>query len=133
MAKERPDSEKKEKKEEKHKHSETNGVRKDKSSKAEKEEKKEKKRAKEAAKAAGAKIESASRPAADKENVKPAVAEEVDLDGNAVAGDAEIKEDDKEEVKKQLIIGSAVPFANPMADDKTMRRVLRGVKKGASI
>lgn len=117
MAKDRSESEKREKKEKKHRHSETNGVTKDKS---EKSEKKEKKRLKEAAKEAA------------KAETQPAV----DEDGDVVIEDADAVENteqdgDKDELKKQLLVLSAVPFANPMADDKTMRRVLRGVKKGS--
>ena len=116
MAKDRLESEKREKKEKKHKHSETNGVTKDKSEKAEK---KEKKRLKEAA----------------KEQAKAEAQPAVDEDGDVVIEDAEAvaksEDDDKEKIKHQLLVLSAVPFANPMADDKTMRRVLRGVKKGS--
>lgn len=123
MAKDRSESEKREKKEKKHRLSETNGVTKDKS------DKEEKKRAKKAAKAAAA-LESAASPQAD------AGANGVDEDGDVVIEDAVDKvetDDDKEKVKKQLLLLSAVPFANPMADDKTMRRVLRGVKKGNNV
>jgi H/ACA ribonucleoprotein complex subunit 2 len=57
----------------------------------------------------------------------------VDADGDAVmdASVAEIveaKEDDNEE-KAVVAIGALVPFANPLADEKQQKKVLKAVKK----
>lgn len=49
-------------------------------------------------------------------------------------GDAMDVDGDESKVaaKKELLIGAMVPFANPLADEKTMKKVLKGVKRGRS-
>ena len=34
------------------------------------------------------------------------------------------------EVSKDVLVGAMVPFANPLADEKCMKKVLKGVKRG---
>lgn len=52
----------------------------------------------------------------------------IDADGDVVVADA----DASTEVKARLVIPAEalVPFANPLADDKQTKKVLKGVKKG---
>jgi H/ACA ribonucleoprotein complex subunit 2 len=93
-------SEKKERKEKKEKRSETDGVKKS---------KKEKK-----AKLSGDNI------AAALEEVNNAESTEV----------AVVTSADGEVVVKAKPLGALVPFANPLADEKTTKKVLKSVKKG---
>lgn len=58
-----------------------------------------------------------------------AVVKVVDDDKDNDAMDVDGPEDNKQLSKEQLV-GAMVPFANPLADEKTMRKVLKGVKKG---
>jgi len=94
-------SEKKDRKEKKEKRSEVDGVKKS---------KKEKK----------SKLNESNIAAAVEEVTKPAVVAE---ESSALA----IKEDATGEVKP---VGALVPFANPLADDKVAKKVLKSVKKG---
>lgn len=120
MAKEK--SEKKEKKEKKEKRAETDGV--TKKSKKDKKEKKEKSR----------------------EQVE-AMEKEVTAQAPATNGGAEDSEDEDVVVedaaapvtlvtaeKERIVVPkeALVPFANPLADDKQTKKVLKGVKKGLS-
>ncbi len=65
----------------------------------------------------------------------------VDTDGDVVIEENDDKEnkgteiDGKKErkVKREVLIGAMVPFANPLADDKTMKKVLKTVKRGESL
>lgn len=104
MAKDRTEADKKEKK---HKLSDANGISK---SKSDKKEKKDKKRSRESGVSAA----------------DDTLGRSVDVDGDVAVGDGS----DEETAKKQLIVGASVPFANPMADEKTMKKVLKGVRKG---
>lgn len=107
MAKERSEQEKKErkeKKEKKEKRSEKEGVHKS------KKEKKEKKSAEEG---------HVATPLLNK------LAEEEPED--SIMKD---DEDSKEKVKVAVPLGALVPFANPLADEKVGKKVLRSVKKG---
>lgn len=116
MAKEKPtDPEKEAKKfakaEKKAKRSETDGVHK---SKSDKKEKKERKTA-----AAASDAEVTTELLNTLEKIKPgsvAVKEE--------NGDVKVK------VKTQPLLGALVPFANPLADEKAGKKVLKCVKKG---
>ena len=47
-------------------------------------------------------------------------------------GSVVIKEDGDSQVKVKTapLLGALVPFANPLADEKTQKKVLKGVKKG---
>ena len=116
MAKEKTkDPEKEAKKlakaEKKAKRSETDGVHK---SKSDKKEKKEKKIATSASDA-----EVTTKLLNTLEEVQP--------------GSAAVKEqngDVKVKVKVEALLGALVPFANPLADEKTGKRVLKSVKKG---
>lgn len=56
-------------------------------------------------------------------------ADVVDADGDVAiigVGDEEIEV----QKVKPAIVGALVPFANPLADDKTMKKMLKGVKRG---
>lgn len=103
---------KKEKKEKKEKRSTTDGVKK---------EKKEKKSKKDVATALLNQLESD----------KP-VAVAVDADGDVVVADADDADAGETSVKARAVIpkGALVPFANPLADDKQTKKVLKSVKKG---
>jgi H/ACA ribonucleoprotein complex subunit 2 len=108
MASEKPEKakkEKKDKKDKKHKLAETDGVTKS---------KKEKKRK--------------SRDASDALHNQL----ENSLDGSEVdTGAAAAQEGDKMDVDSHVItpIGALVPFANPLADEKQTKKVLKAVKK----
>lgn len=113
MAKERSDKERKEKKEKKEKRSEKDGVH-----KKEKKEKKEKK-----ARSASA--------------VAEAIEEQLDVAPQAESTpDVEMIEEPLVAPKKERVrladrpIGALVPFANPLADEKTTKKLLKGVNKG---
>lgn len=60
------------------------------------------------------------------ENIAAAV-KEVDNEVAAVAVSASV---DGDAVISAKPVGALVPFANPLADDKTTKKVLKGVKKG---
>jgi H/ACA ribonucleoprotein complex subunit 2 len=65
----------------------------------------------------------------------PAVAEDTDptqtLLDVLTNGDSKHKEADIEEkVKAPPLLGALVPFANPLADEKVGKKVLKSVKKG---
>lgn len=60
------------------------------------------------------------------ENIAAAV-KEVDNEVAAVAVSASVDDDAVISAKP---VGALVPFANPLADDKTTKKVLKGVKKG---
>jgi len=94
-------SEKKDRKEKKEKRSEVDGVKKS---------KKDKK----------SKLNGNNIAAAVEEVSKPAVVEEE-------SSEIVMKEDVTGEVKP---VGALVPFANPLADDKVAKKVLKSVKKG---
>ncbi|KAL8724333.1 MAG: hypothetical protein Q9181_006872 [Wetmoreana brouardii] len=159
MAKESPETEekrlKKEKKERKaeKKRSETNGVHKSNSSKSsdkpdkkdrdksERKEKREKKEHRSERKRSEAETAVAAQPPTTDDGlpIKDAAAEdaatttklldtlEEEKPGSLVVreegGDLEIK------VKTKPLLGALVPFANPLADEKGCRKVLKGVKK----
>lgn len=115
MAKEKPtDPEKEAKKlakaEKKAKRSETDGVHK---SKSEKREKKEKKTA-----VAASDADVTIKLLNTLEETKP--------------GSVVVKEDGnvKVKVKMEPLLGALVPFANPLADEKVGKKVLKSVKKG---
>ena len=116
MAKEKPtDPEKEAKKlakaEKKAKRSGTDGVHK---SKSDKKEKKERKTA-----AAASEIDVTSKLLNTLEETKP--------------GSVAVKEEDgdvKVKVKMEPLLGALVPFANPLADEKAGKKVLKSVKKG---
>ena len=119
MAKEQPtDPDKEAKKlakaEKKSKKSESDGVHKSKSDKKEKKEKKEKRTA-----AAASDADATTKLLNTLEVTKP--------------GSVAVKEDDgvvKVKVKVEPLLGALVPFANPLADEKTGKKVLKSVKKG---
>ena len=116
MAKEKPTNPEKEAKklakaEKKAKRSETDGVHKPKS---DKKDKKEKKTA-----AAASDKEVTTMLLNTLEETKP--------------GSVAIKEEDgdvKVKVKLEPLLGALVPFANPLADEKAGKKVLKSVKKG---
>ena len=118
MAKEKPlDPEKEAKKlakaEKKAKRSETDGVHKSKSDKKEKKEKKT------AAAASDAELTTKLLNAIEETNPgSVAIKEE--------GGEVKVK------VKTEGLLGALVPFANPLADEKVGKKVLKGVKKGKS-
>jgi hypothetical protein len=106
-------SEKKEKKDKKVK-VETNGVAK--KVKKEKKDKKEKRKS-DVTELLEQELESSA------DEKKPIVKKvEVDEDGDADMSDAE--------EKPAVILGAVVPFANPLADEKQTKKVMKGVKKG---
>lgn len=125
MAKDK--SEKKEKKEKKEKRAEENGVTKPKKEKKDKKDKKERKYSGADGDAATALLNQleAEKPgsAAVQENGNVVVAVSKDEDG-----DVEMDGEGKALVKAPL--GALVPFANPLADEKTGRKVMKAVKKG---
>ena len=118
MAKEKPtdpdrEARKLAKAEKKAKRSEVDGVHK---SKSDKKEKKEKKTA-----AAASDAEVTIKLLNAIEETKP--------------GSVAIKEQEGEvkiKVKTEALLGALVPFANPLADDKVGKKVLKSVKKGSS-
>ena len=118
MAKEKPtDPDKEAKKlakaEKKAKRSETDGVHK---SKSEKKEKKEKRAA-----AAVSDAHVTTKLLNTLEETKP--------------GSVAVKEEDgdvKVKVKMEPLLGALVPFANPLADEKVGKKVLKSVKKGSA-
>ena len=73
---------------------------------------------------------------------KSAGTEAVDADGDTIVGDAVavVKKDEdedegederKERVKKVVVpLAALVPFANPLCDERSVKKVLKGVKKG---
>ncbi len=119
MAKEKPtDPDKEAKKlakaEKKAKRAETDGVHKSKSDKKEKKEKKEKKLA-----AAASEVEVTTKLLNTIDETK--------------SGSVAVKEENgdvKVKVKTDSLLGALVPFANPLADEKTGKKVLKSVKKG---
>ena len=121
MAKEKPTDPDKEarmlaKAEKKAKRSETDGVHKSKSDKKEKKEKKK------IADAAASEAEVTAELLNTIEDAKPgSIAIKDD------AGDLEVK------VKAKPLLGALVPFANPLADEKAAKKVLKCVKKGSCI
>ena len=130
MAKEKPtDPEKEAKKvakaEKRAKRSETDGVHKSKSdgkekAKKDKKEKKEKKDRENAA--AASDVEPTTKLLNTLEETKP--------------GSVAVKEEDGEvkvKVKMEPLLGALVPFANPLADEKTGKKVLKSVKKGSPL
>ena len=110
MAKEKSDKDKeerkREKKEKKEKRSEKDGVHKS----------KKEKKVKEAA-------------LAEKENVATKLLNKLEEEK---PGSVAIKEDGNVEVKVKTapLLGALVPFANPLADEKVGKKVLKSVKKG---
>ena len=107
MASEKPEKakkEKKDKKDKKHKLAETEGVTKPK--------KEKKRKSKDASDALHNQLENS-------------------LDGTEVEASAVAQEGDKMEVDSLVItpIGALVPFANPLADEKQTKKVLKAVKK----
>ena len=115
MAKEKSadkDQRKKEKKATKEKRSDIEGIHK---SKKDKKDKKEKRAA-----ATAEDIEATTKLLSAIEEGKP--------------GSVVIKEDGELQVKIKGVplLGALVPFANPLADEKIAKKVLKGVKKGAS-
>ena len=118
MAKEKPiDSDKEAKKlakaEKKAKRSETDGVHK---SKSDKKEKKEKKTA-----AAASDVQVTTKLLNTVEEAKSGSS--IPKEEN---GDVKVK------VKLEPLLGALVPFANPLADEKVGKKVLKSVKKGRS-
>ena len=115
MAKEKSadkEQRKKEKKASKEKRSETEGIHK---SKKDKKDKKEKRTT-----AAADNIEATTKLLNAVEEEKP--------------GSVVIKEDGELQVKMKSVplLGALVPFANPLADEKAGKKVLKSVKKGTS-
>ncbi|KAL8685538.1 MAG: hypothetical protein Q9218_007699, partial [Villophora microphyllina] len=144
MAKESPDTEekrlKKEKKERKEKkRAETNGVHKSKKDKSEKSEKSERKEKKEKKERKSTEEPLIQIPASEAAPIITEEAQDVEMTtkllnaleeekpGSLVVkdenGDLEIK------VKQKPLLGALVPFANPLADEKVCKKVLKGVKK----
>lgn len=119
MAKDRSESEKKDRKEKKSRHSDTNGITKSKS------EKKDKKRSRESG------VSAVSNDASMMEEGDTSIAPAVDDDGDAVITGTHEGSDGKK-LPKEIIVGASVPFANPLVEDKAMKKVLKGVKKGMS-
>ncbi len=130
MAKERSEAEREEKKEKEKKHkrsSEENGIKKH------KKDKKDKK----SSKTESGNLDSTDALLKTLDQTKPGSVI-VDMDGDVVIKENDDKEnegteiDGKKEskVKKEVLIGAMVPFANPLADDKTMKKVLKSVKRG---
>ena len=125
MAKEKPTDPEQEarklaKAEKKAKRSETDGIHKTKSDKKEKakKDKKEKKDNDNAAVASD--VEPTTRVLNTLEETKP--------------GSVAVKEENGEvkvKVKMEPLLGALVPFANPLADEKTGKKVLKCVKKGS--
>ena len=100
--------EKKVKKEKKEKRSEKDGVHKSKKEKKDKEKEKKK-------------------PAAAPDILEPLSANlDTEMTGVATLNDAE---DVKTIIKPIVPIGALVPFANPLADEKVAKKLLKGVKK----
>lgn len=65
---------------------------------------------------------------------------DVDADGDVTIADAsvvEVKDDEEDEkkivVKSEVPLAALVPFANPLCDEKSQKKVLKGVKKGQSV
>lgn len=58
----------------------------------------------------------------------------VDADGDVTLGDVSVVKDDEEDEKKDeaVPLGALVPFANPLCDDKSQKKVLKSVKKGTT-
>lgn len=108
-------SEKKDKKEKKAKLTEVNGV--SKKSKKDKKEKKEKRKS-DVTEALEAELDSESSPAPVQTVIRTKV---VDEDGDAEMSDAEAP---------VAVVGAVVPFANPLADEKQAKKVMKSVKKG---
>ena len=127
MAKEKstdPDKEAKKlaKAEKKAKRSETDGVHKSKSDKLEKKEKKEKEKKEKKEKktaAAAPDAEVTTKLLNTIEETKP---------GSVVVKEA--NGDVKVKVKAESLLGALVPFANPLADEKAGKKVLKSVRKG---
>lgn len=115
MSKEKSSKDKKEKKEKKSKHTE-DGIK-----KASKKEKKPKLSSENVAAA----YDEVTKTGADgKENIEP-----MDVDADAV----EVKAIALTKANGEVVlkpVGALVPFANPLADDKVAKKVLKGVKKG---
>ena len=120
MAKEKTTNPEKEAKklakaEKKAKRSETDGVHKSSSEKKEKKEKKEKRKKSDEA----ADVEITTNLLDSLEDAKPGSVAIVEN------GDIEL------EIKQQPLQGALVPFANPLADEKVCKKVLKSVKKGS--
>jgi H/ACA ribonucleoprotein complex subunit 2 len=98
---------------------------KERSEKKEKKEKKEKRSSSEEVGVKKSKKEKKSK--LNSENVAAALEEAVKVE---VAKTAPAKEDTEENEVKP--IGALVPFANPLADEKVTKKVLKSVKKGTS-
>jgi len=115
------------------------------SAKKEKKEKKDKKRKRESdvADAAAATTDDVTVTSASaKKDKKKKRKSSADVDGDAMAIDAPngesavvVKDEDEDEkkVKVEVPIGALVPFANPLCDDKSQKKVLKSVKKGKII
>lgn len=78
----------------------------------------------------------AERKKKDKSKKRKSSAEDADGDVVVDAGqEMEIVKDESEEEKKAVVhlevpLAALVPFANPLCDDKALKKVLKGVKKG---
>ena len=131
MAKERPSEDKERKEHKKHKHSTENGVKKHKHSK-DKHEKKQH-RAKNAARETS--TEPITSTKTDVAEVSAGDEEEDDVDDDKTLADTTATPSAPPETTgnaaRDIAPASLVPFANPLADDKTTRKVLRGVRRGA--
>lgn len=53
-----------------------------------------------------------------------------DVDGQSLIKVEETKDDKDEQVAVVVPLAALVPFANPLADEKSQKKVLRAVKKG---
>lgn len=124
MAKERSE-EKKDKKEKKSTKASDDGVKK---SKKDKKDKKSRKSDVDVSMADGDDTEVA--------DVTNALSEALEGDKTEVDGDLSVVKTSADVeingVNKEQLLAAMVPFANPMADEKSMKKVLKGVKKGTS-
>ena len=59
------------------------------------------------------------------ENEKPG-SDAIDADGDVIVGDADASD-------ITTPVGALVPFANPLADEKQTKKVLKAVKKGKTL
>lgn len=92
----------------------------------EKKEKKDKKRKREEAATEEA---PAKKEKKDKKRKSDAADVEANVDVSMISAPADDVED-SQIVKSEVPLAALVPFANPLADDKAQKKVLKGVKKG---
>jgi H/ACA ribonucleoprotein complex subunit 2 len=100
---------------------------------AEKKARKEEKRKRKLSEAAT--VDEVEEPVAKKEKKDKKKSKDVAVEDSVMDIDATLNGDDEDEDKKVVAAGDValaalVPFANPLADDKQQKKVLKGVKKG---